>query len=137
MPGFELATGFDFFEVGAVGNLAVGELVAELLVGGGAVAGELVDAEVFVEVIEVIFLDLAVEDEAHDFAYGAVVVFAEDGELDGAAVGVGGSNDDLADGGFFGPRVVDVFEVIGAVVAGVVTLAAEGMESVGGCDAVF
>lgn len=50
LPGFELTAGFDFLDVGTVGDLAVGEFVAELLVGGGAVAGELVDAEVFVEV---------------------------------------------------------------------------------------
>jgi hypothetical protein len=33
LPGFELAPGFDFFDVGAVGDLAVGELVAQLLAG--------------------------------------------------------------------------------------------------------
>ena len=137
LPGFELAPGFDFFDVGAVGNLAVGEFVAQLLVGGGAVAGELVDAEVFVEVFEVVFLDPAVEHEAHDFIDRALGIVGEDGELDGSAVGVGGSNNDLADGWVFGPGAVDVFEVIGPVVAGVVTLAAEGVEAVGACGAVL
>jgi hypothetical protein len=96
LPGFELAAGFDFFNVGSVGNLAVGEFVAQLLVRGGAVAGERVDAEVFVEIFEVVFLDPAVEHEANDGVNRALSVVGEDGELDGSAVGVGGSGDDLA-----------------------------------------
>ena len=66
LPLAELAAGFDFLHIGVVGNLAVGELVAQLLVRGGAVAGELVDAEVFVEVFEIVLLDPTVEHEAHD-----------------------------------------------------------------------
>jgi hypothetical protein len=97
----------------------------------------LVDAEVFFEVFKVVFLDPAVEDEAGDGVNAALGVVGEDGELDGSAVGVGGSNDDLADGGFFGPGAVDVFEEIGPVVAGVAAQAAEGVEAVGACGAVL
>jgi hypothetical protein len=43
-------------------------------VGRGAIAGKLVDAEVFVEVFEVVFLDPAVEDEAHGFMSGTISV---------------------------------------------------------------
>jgi hypothetical protein len=102
------------------------EFIEVLFVWSGAVTGELVDAEVFIEVFEVVFLDPAVEHETHDFPDRALGVVGEDGELDGLSVRVGGSNDNLADGGVFVPGAVDVFEVVRPMVAGVVALAAEG-----------
>jgi hypothetical protein len=57
--------------------------------------------------------------------------------LDGVAFGVGGTDDDLADGGVFGPWAMDVFEVIGSVILGVVALAVEGVGAVGACGSVF
>ena len=57
--------------------------------------------------------------------------------MDGIAVGIGGPDNDLADGRVFRPGAVDVFKVIGPVVAGVVALAVEGVGTVGACGAVL
>lgn len=38
LPSGELAADFDFFHVGEVGDLAVGELIAQLFVWSGAVS---------------------------------------------------------------------------------------------------
>ena len=76
----ESLAGFGFFLPEVVGDEAVAQAAPQLAVGGAAVAGELVDAEVFVEILEVVFLDPAVEHEVDDFPGGsAVEVAAEDG----------------------------------------------------------
>ena len=92
----------------------------EMLVGGGTVTGELVDAEVLVEVFEVVLLNPSVEHQAYDALHAAPGVVGEDGELDGFAVGVRGADDDLSEGGIFCPRPVDVFEAVSPEIPGVV-----------------
>ena len=82
-------------------------------------------------------MDPAIEDEAHDVINRALGVVGEDGELDGIAVGIGGSDNDLADGRVFGPGAIDVLEVIGPLIAGVVALAVECVSTVGACEAVL
>ena len=90
------------------GDEAVAEGAAELAVGDAAVAGELVDAEVFVEVFEVVFLDPAAEHEPDDLCGGAAGIVRQDGELGDGAAGAEGLDDDPAElevGGpfFFAP----------------------------------
>ena len=123
----ELACEFDFFQINKIGNLAVGEGVAQLFIRGGTVAGELVNSEVFVEVFEVVFLHPTVEHEAHDGFRRTLVVIGEDGEFDGFCVGVGGANDDLADLWIGRPRAGDILEAVFAVVAPVVAKAFVGV----------
>ena len=108
-----------------------------MLIGGGAVTGELVDAEVLVEVFEVVLLHPAVEHEVYDGLEGTPGVVGQYGKLNGVAVGIGGTHDDLAQGRVLGPGAVDVFEVIGPVVAGVVALTGERVAAVGACGAVL
>ena len=81
-----------------------------------------------------VFPDPAVEHEAHGGLGRAVGVVGEDRELNlnGSAPGVGCFDDNLAQGGVFGPGTVDVFEVIGALVAGVVAATVEEVFAVGG-----
>jgi hypothetical protein len=127
--GFAL---FGFFLPEVVGDEPVGQALAQFAVGGAAVAGELIDAEVFVEIFEVVFLDPAVEHELHDLGDGPGGVAAQDADLDGFAVGVLGEDDDAEDLGVGGPWFALPTELIVPEVAGVVAAFAEGAVAGGG-----
>lgn len=127
--GFAL---FGFFLPEVVGHEPVGQALSQFAVGGAAVAGELVDAEVFVEIFEVVFLDPPVEHKEHDPADGPGGVAAQDADLDAFAVGVLGEDDDAEDPGVGGPGLAFPTEVIVPEVAGVVAVFAEGAAAGGG-----
>ena len=123
---------FGFFLPEVVGHESVGQALAQLAVGGAAVAGELVDAEVFVEIFEVVLLDPSVEHELHDLGDGAGGVAAQDADLDAFAVGVLSEDEDAEDVGVGGPRFAFPTEVIVPEVVGVVAVFAEGAAAGGG-----
>jgi len=110
-PG-DLASFLGFLHVEFVRNLAVQQIVAQFGVVDALVAGDLLDAHVFVEVFEVVLLDPAVEDEPDDFLGGALQVVGEHGDLRDLALGIGGPHDELAHRGVVSPWLVNDAELI-------------------------
>ena len=105
---------------GAALDLAVGQLAFEFGIADHAVAGDLVDPKVLVEVLEVVFLHPAAEHQAHDGGGGALMIVGEDGHFDGASVGVGGLDDELPPARIGGPFLVAVAKLVGLAVGGAV-----------------
>ena len=70
------------------------------------IAGDLVDPEVNIEVFEVVFLQPAVEHRPDDLCGGACRVVTQNAHFDLIALGVGGTDDEAADGRKAQPHVM-------------------------------
>ena len=86
-----LPQGFDF----GAAHLPVLNLLAQFIVAGHAIAGDLVDPKVLVQIFEVVLLQPTVEHQSHDQRRVGLLIIGQNGNLDDAALRIGRLHHDL------------------------------------------
>ena len=115
----------------------------DLPIRGALVTGDLVDAKVLVQILEVVLLHPALEHEEHDGLGFAIEVIGEDGYLRDLAAGIGGLHFDLSQLGVLCPGLFPPIKLITAGVLRAVdafvqaALSAHGALFPGGRHVVF